>query len=212
MERAITKRQEELLSTIYQYIKDTGYPPTFEEMRESLGVASNQSVIDLLNKLEEKKLVKRSEGSARGVIITPLGYKALGEPPLAPFLGATIAGVPVEMIEITGEWQPISSEVAELKEDVFLLRISGDSMANAGIDNGDVVLVQKQKEFVSGNVVLAHNDGEATIKRFVSDDTPPYLYLKPENPKYPVIPVTEKTRLVGKVLSVLKDGQWVSVK
>jgi len=212
MPETVTKRQKQLLSLIYHHIQETGFPPTFEEMREGLKVGSNQSVLDLLQKLGDKKMVKREEGVARGLIITPLGYKALGEPPLAPFLGATAAGVPVEMIEITGEWQPISPEVAELKEDVFLLRISGDSMVNAGIDNGDVVLVQKQKEFISGNVVLAHDGGEATIKRFISDDTPPYLYLKPENPEYPVIPITEETRLVGKVLSVLKEGRWAAIK
>lgn len=197
---------------IYQYIKDTGFPPTFEEMRESLGVTSNQSVVDLLEKLRGKKLLKREEGAARGITILPLGYEALGKPPLAPFLGATAAGMPVEAIEISGEWQTLSPTVSKLEGDVFLLKISGDSMVNAGIDDGDVVLVKNQKEFVSGDVVLARNGSDTTVKRFISDDTPPYLYLKPENPNYEVIPITEETRLIGKVISVLKDGQLVIVK
>lgn len=212
MKSAATKRQLELLGIIYRYTGESGYPPTFEEMREELGVSSNQSVLDLLQKLEEKKLIKREEGTARGLVILPTGYKALGKPPLAPFAGVTTAGVPMEPLEITGEWRPLSEEISEPKDDILLLKVSGDSMINAGIDDNDVVLVQKQKEFVSGDVVLARHEDGMTIKRFVSDDTPPFIYLKPENPKYQVIPVNETTRLEGKVVSVLKKGRWTPVR
>jgi repressor LexA len=212
MENAATKRQLELLNIVYRYTRETGYPPTFEEMREELGVSSNQSVLDLLQKLEEKDLIKRDEGAARGLVILPAGHKALGKPPLAPFAGMAAAGAPLEPLEITGEWQPLSEELSKPKDDVFLLKVLGDSMVNAGIDDSDVVLVQKQKEFVSGDVVLARHEDGVTIKRFISDDTPPFIYLKPENPKHQVIPVNETTRLEGKVVSVLKNGFWSSVK
>lgn len=212
MDTSITKRQRDLLELIYRYIQSSGYPPTFEEMREGLGVSSNQSVIDLLGKLEQQKVVKHSESSARGIAILPLGYDVLGKPPLAAFLGATTAGVPIEPIEISGEWQQVSQDAALLREDVYLLKIHGDSMINAGIDDGDVVLVKSEKEFISGHIVLADIEGEKTVKRFVSDDQPPYVYLKPENPKYSVIPATDAMRLVGRVISVLKSGYWTAVK
>lgn len=211
MTKAITKRQTDLLTIIYDYIKSTGYPPTFEEMRAALGVSSNQSVIDLLAKLEQKTVIKRSESSARGVAILPLGYETLGRPPLVAFLGLTTAGIPLDPVEISGEWRQVSQDAAILQDDVFLLKISGDSMINAGIDDGDVVLVKSEKEFISGNVVLADLDGQKTIKRFVSDDRPPYIYLKPENPKYEIIPATDRMRLVGRVISVLKNGYWKPV-
>ncbi|MFH1833143.1 MAG: transcriptional repressor LexA [Candidatus Levyibacteriota bacterium] len=206
-----TQRQKELLSIIYQYIQNTGYPPSFEEMKKQLDVSSNQSVLDLLIKLEERSLLKRNESSARSILILPLGYEILDKPPLAPFLGATSAGVPLEAIEISGDWQPLSSDVAKLQDNVFLLKISGDSMINAGIDNGDMVLVKSEKEFVSGDIVLAQIGDEATIKRFMSDDKPPYVYLKPENPKYRIIPFTDEMRLTGKVVSVFREGSWRSV-
>lgn len=212
MNKSATKRQLELLGIIYRHTEESGYPPTFEEMREELGVSSNQSVLDLLQKLEEKKLIKREEGAARGLVILPTGCKALEKPPLAPFAGVTTAGTPMEALEITGEWQPLSEEISKPKDDVLLLKVSGDSMINAGIDDSDVVLVQKQKEFVSGDVVLAHHEDGMTIKRFVSDDTPPFIYLKPENLKYKPIPVNETTRLEGKVVSVLKKGRWTPVR
>lgn len=211
MKKDLTKRQKELLNIIYQYIKNSGFPPTLQEMRESLAVSSNQSILDLLEKLKNNGLIKRGEG-ARNIAILPLGYEALGTSFLVPFLGITSAGAPVETIEISGEWQALSQEVAQLQENVFLLKISGDSMINAGIDDGDVVLVQNKKEFVSGEVVLAQVGDESTIKRFISQDKPPYVYLKPENPKYENILFKDDTELKGKVISVLKNGYWKPVK
>ena len=177
-------------------------------MRERLDVSSNQSVIDLLNKLEEKKLIKRSESAARGIAILPLGYEVLEREVLVPFLGVSHAGPPISSIEINGEWQSIPGEVSRFAQEVFLLKVSGDSMINAGIDDGDVILVKSQKEFSSEDIVLAKVGEESTIKRFVSEDHPPYLYLKPENPNHKIIYFTEEVTLVGKVISVIKHGQW----
>jgi repressor LexA len=212
MRDRITKRQKDLLQIIYNYIKSTGYPPTFEEMRERLKVSSNQSVVDLLEKLTKKLLIKKTESGARSIALLPLAYDALGEPPLTPFLGVTHAGAPLEMVEISGEWQSLSPEVAKLKGEISLLRVSGDSMLNAGINDGDLVLVQSAEEFYSGEIVLARIGSESTIKRFISQDKPPYVHLKPENPKYDVILFTDEVELVGKVISVLKNGQWKGVR
>lgn len=207
-----TTRQKELLAIIYEYIKDTGFPPTIGEMRERLGVVSNQSIVDLLGKLRYKGLIKRNEGSARNIAVLPMGYEALGKPSQVPFLGIAAAGPPIEAIEISGEWREMPGGVAKLQSDVFMLRISGDSMINAGIDDGDAVLVQTKKEFVSGEIVYAQIGDECTIKRFMSDDKPPYVYLKPENPNYKLIPFTHEMELKGKIISVLKNNYWQPVK
>jgi len=211
VEKPITTRQKELLSIIYEFIKNTGYPPTYEDMRENLGVSSNQSIIDLLNKLTKLKVLRKDSG-ARSLSILPLGYKMLKKDPLIPELGITTAGMPAEAIETLGDWRTLSSNVARLQSDIFLLKISGDSMINAGIDDGDVVLVQKAKEFSSGDIVLAYDGEEATVKRFISEDKPPYVYLKPENPKYENILFTDAVRLDGKILSVLNKNDWRPVK
>lgn len=208
----ITEKQKQLLEIIYSYIKDTGYPPSFEEMRETLGVVSNQSIIDLLVKLEKQKFLRRNESSARSLTILPLGNKILGKPALIPFLGNTTAGAPMEALEIAGEWKQISPEIKEFKNDIFLLKVFGDSMINAGIESEDVVLVKEQKEFVSGDIVLANTDTGSTIKRFISEDKPPYVYLKPENPKYQNILFDENVIIKGKVISILKNGYWKPIK
>lgn len=212
MKKPITNRQKQLLSIIYGYIRDTGYPPSFEEMRERLKVSSNQSVLDLLEKLKQAGLIRRSETAARGITILRTGYDALGQPPLAAFLGMTSAGAPIQSFEISGEWKTLSKDIARLDENVFVLKVSGDSMINAGIDDGDAVFVQTKKEFVTREIVYAEINGEGTIKRFISEDKPPYVYLQPENPNYEKIVFTEAVELKGKVISILKNNQWVPAK
>lgn len=209
--KEITPRQKQLLEIIYSYIKNSGYPPTFEEMREALGVSSNQSIIDLLEKLKVNELIRKSEG-ARSLVILPLGYEILQQPSLVAFLGVTTAGASMEPLEIPGEWQAVSKDTSILNGNIFLLKIMGDSMINAGIEDNDMVLVKERKEFVSGDIVLAQIQDEKTVKRFVSDDKPPYVYLKPENPNYGLIPFTDEMQLLGKVVSVIKHGQWRPVK
>lgn len=207
MKPILTDRQKELLKFIYRYLKDNGYPPTFEEMRGELNVVSNQSVIDLLSALEKKKLIRRDEGAARGLKILKQGYGALDTLELAPNLGASSAGPFVQDVEIAGEWQEISPEVTKLQDEVYVIKVKGDSMIGAGIDAGDTLLVKSAKEFVSGDIVVAQSPDGTTVKRFVSERKPPYMYLKPENPKYRHIPFFNIT-LQGKVIAVLRNGHW----
>lgn len=204
---SITERQKQLLRIVYDFLAHTGYSPSFEEMREHLDVVSNQSVSDLLEKLRFGGYVRKGRG-ARSLSITPLGYETLGRPALAPVLGTTVAGAPAETIEITGQWQRVGSDVARLAEEVFVLKVSGDSMINANISDGDAVLVRSSKEFVSGDIVYAQISDEGTIKRFVSEDKPPYVYLKSENPRYGNILFTDDVELKGKVISVFKGSSW----
>jgi len=208
-----TNRQKELLRFIYDYTRDNSYSPTLGEMREYLEVVSNQAVLDLLKKLELGCFIKKEASTARSIKILPDGYKDLGEMPSIAVLGVTSAGTPMEAVEIAGEWMTTqTSDVALLKDNVYLLKISGDSMINAGIEDGDLVLIREQKEFVSGDIVLAQVEDESTVKRFMSEDKPPYVYLKPENTKYDNILFTDSTELKGKAISVLKNGFWKTVK
>ena len=100
----------------------------------------------------------------------------------------------------------------KLGEGVSLFKAKDDSMIGIGIDDKDLVLVQSSKEFSTGNIVLADVDGETTIKRFISDDKPPYLYLKPENPSYKIIYFNESIELKGKIIAVIKNGQLKQIK
>lgn len=204
MKSLITKRQKEFLQIIYDFIKNTGFPPTFEEMREKLKVSSNQSIIDLLEKLEQGGAIKRNEGSARSITINPLGFKILGKQ-IFPIVGTSAAGAFMESFtDVDFKWMEIPSSIIpnekiKQSDEVFIIKVSGDSMINAGINNEDMLLVRKAKEFKSGDIVVARNDNGTTVKRFIVDGGK--RYLKPENPTYKNIPIIpDEIFFEGKVI------------
>jgi len=197
-EPGLTKRQKQVLRAIYNSLKDSGYPPTLADLRDELGVSSNQAVLDLLRLLEEKGFIKKEEGMARGIKILEKGFTFLGVKNLLPYVGVSAAG-PYTLALEDVRWQNVGGEV-ELISDI-LVKVKGDSMIGAGIEDGDIVLVREVKEFKNGDIVLARNDDETTIKRLVHDDGK--VYLKSENPKYKNIPIYPDTRLLGKFIRVI---------
>lgn len=203
----ITSRQKEILEFVYQSISSNGFPPSLEDFRNNFGFSSNQSILDHLSALEKKGLIKKEDRSARSIQITNLGFKTMNKPVMVPSLGISFAGPLAESGVLVGEWKEISKDVSQLDNEVFIIKICGDSMLNAGINDGDQLLVKKEKEFKSGDIVLARNGDDTTVKRFISQDAPPYLFLKPENPKYKLIYFTEEITLIGIVIGKFISGQ-----
>ncbi|MEK7186253.1 MAG: transcriptional repressor LexA [Patescibacteria group bacterium] len=202
-QQGLTQRQKETLMLIYNSIKYSGYPPTLSELKESLNVVSNQAVLDLLKILEKKKYIRKEEGAARGLQLTQKGYDALNVSTYAPMVGVTAAGPFMDTLEQYGEWQEISSDLSRLSEKIALFKIKGDSMIGAGLNEGDIVVIQYGvNEFRNGDVVLARSDEGTTIKRFVNVSGK--IYLAPENPKYDRISFTPDLRLIGKVISKIQ--------
>lgn len=199
----LTQRQKEALMIIYNSIKYSGYPPTLSELKDSLHVNSNQAVLDLLKILIHKKYIRKEDGAARGIQLTQKGYDVLNVSTYAPMVGVTAAGPFMETLEQYGEWQEVSDDLAKLSDKLALFKIKGDSMIGAGLDDGDIVVIQYHvNEFKNGDIVLARNDDGTTIKRFVN--VKGKIHLAPENQKYPKIPFTPDLRLIGKVISKIK--------
>ena len=123
------------------------------------------------------------------------GFEVLGVKTLIPSLGIVAAG-PFKYSMEDLEWKEFGD--AKITDDIFLAKISGDSMIGAGLADGDHVIIQKSQEFRNGEIVLARDNNEMTIKTLVSDNG--RSYLKPENPKYKNIPIYPETRLIGKVI------------
>lgn len=204
MSKNITKKQKKVLGFIYETIKSSGFPPTLAEIKDMLNVSSNQSVLNFLVSLEKKGCIKKEENRARGLKILPLGYKILEKRPLIPALGNSSAGPFVESLEIFGEWMTLPSAlekeaIKQSQEDIFVIQVHGDSMVNANINDGDILLVKKTREFKSGDIVVARNNDGTTVKRFVAE-ADGRAYLKPENPAYKNIPIFEDTVFDGKVI------------
>lgn len=194
----ITTRQAQVLKFIYKSISDSGYPPTLADLRDELDVSSNQGVLDILKILKDKGYIEKEEGMARGLRILDKGIQELGLKQIAPVVGVSAAGPYMQAYEIN-EWKVVGD--IQIASSDRLIRISGDSMVGAGIEDGDIVVIREAKEFKNGDIVLARNDDETTVKRFVHDNG--RVYLKPENPKYKNIPIYPETRLLGKVVSIL---------
>ena len=208
MKTNLTPKQKKVLETIYSSINDSGYPPSLAELRELMGVASNQAVLNYLKSLETRGLIKKGDGQARSIKILPLGYQILGKEQMVPVSGISSAGPLVEAPEMFGKWVTLPGEVIknevikQSEEEVFVIQVNGDSMINAGIIDGDLLLVKKTREYRSRDIVVARSDDGTTVKRFIAEPDG-RAYLKPENPIYRIIPLFEETIFDGKVISNL---------
>ena len=194
MQSKITEKQKNALSAIYESIQSSGFPPTFADLREKLNVASNQAVLNFLESLEKKGFIKREDGQARSIKILPLGYKEIQKEPLIKIAGVSAAGSCTESFaDAFTAWMPLSDQIfqnekiSKAQDDVFVIQVHGDSMINAGIDDGNLLFIKKSKEFKSGDIVVARTENGTTVKKFIADGGK--RYLKPENPNYENIPI-----------------------
>ncbi|OIO47355.1 MAG: repressor LexA [Parcubacteria group bacterium CG1_02_40_82] len=211
MEVKITEKQKKALEAIYSSIDTAGIPPTLAELRIELNVGSNQAVLNILDVLERKGLIKRGTGQARGIIILPLGCKVLDKEQKIPVAGISSAGPFLESLDAIASWIPLRGAVIEneiinqSKESFFAIKVQGDSMINAGINDGDILLVKKTNEFKSNDIVVARCDDGTTVKRFIAESDG-RAYLKPENPAYNNIPIYEDMIFDGKVILNLSEA------
>lgn len=213
MKSYLTQKQKKVLEIVYDSIQSSGFPPTLADLKDELGVSSNQSVLNFLEILEKKECIKREEGQARGIKILPLGYKEIEREPLLRLAGYSAAGPYLESFVDTFTFLPIATKVLEnekineAKEQVFIIQVIGDSMINAGIGDGDKLLIRESKEYKSGDIVLAQTDAGMTVKRFIADGGK--RYLQPENPAYEkMIIIPGEVKFKGKfILNLSKINQ-----
>lgn len=212
MRQNITEKQQKVLEIIYQSINESGFPPTIADLKERLGVVSNQSVLNFLDILERKGYIKREDGQARGIKILPLGFNILGKDQLVPVAGVSAAGPFVSSFDNAfSNWLTLPGKILanemirQAGDKLFVIQVHGDSMINAGIIDGDILLIKEEKEFRSGDIVVARNDDGTTIKKFIAENG--RAYLKPENPAYKNIPIFEDTYFDGKVIANLSAVQ-----
>jgi len=180
-----------------------GRPPTIREIGAAFGWRSTGTVRDHLRALVAKGALRWDHGRARGLVpraaLNP--ERETGNPePGIPLLGRVAAGRPLLAEENLEGHLDISAAVATGRAGVFALRVQGDSMRDAGILDGDAVVVRKQEAARSGEIVVALVAGEATVKRLRREGR--RAFLDPANPAYKPIPVEGETRIVGRVIGV----------
>src|SRR5437868_426114 len=203
MSKEITARQKELLQFIIKQVREYNLPPSISEMAEYLKVKSKNAVAKLLNSLEGEGFIKTT-GKARGIEV----LKTLGESLekgfiKVPLLGNIQAGSPHMAEEHIEEWINLPTTLTKGRRDVFLLKVRGDSMINAGIYEGDLVIVRPTKESKHNDIVVALLHDEATVKRFIQIKN--RAYLKAENLDYKNIYPKEEWMVQGKVVGVIRN-------
>ncbi|OGE74000.1 MAG: repressor LexA [Candidatus Doudnabacteria bacterium RIFCSPLOWO2_02_FULL_42_9] len=198
----LTPKQKQLLELLQHEIQDKGLPPSFSEMARSLKLKSKNAVAKLLRVLEDKGYIRRSS-KARGIeVLNPEGDPiGLGMVSL-PVLGRITAGLPMLAEEQIEDWLNLPVSLVRGRKDVFLLKVQGMSMKDAGILNGDLVLVKQQKIADINDIVVALLEDEATVKRLVKKEGK--FYLKAENKEYPNIYPEHEWSIQGKVIGVIR--------
>ncbi len=203
MAKEITDRQKELLEYIVKQIRDHHLPPSISEMANYLKVKSKNAVAKLLDALEEQGFIK-TNGKARGIeVLNALGQSLEKGLISVPILGNIQAGTPHLAEELVEDWINLPQTLVRGRRDVFLLRVRGDSMINAGILEGDLVIVKPTKDAKHNDIVVALLHDEATVKRFVQIKN--RSYLKAENPDYKNIYPKEEWMIQGKVVGVIRN-------
>lgn len=200
----LTKRQEEILQYIKEYIVSHGYPPTIREICKAMGVSSPATVHAHLNNLESKGFIKKEDTKNRAIeLLVPNEYE-FKDPEVieVPLLGKITAGNPIEAIEQPNEFFSLPAYLIPRNKEVFTLLVSGTSMINAGILDGDIVIVEKRNTARNGEIVVAMtNDNEVTLKTFYKENG--YFRLQPENDTMDPI-ILDNVFILGKAIGLYR--------
>ncbi|MEV0454039.1 transcriptional repressor LexA [Catellatospora methionotrophica] len=202
----LSERQRRILEVIQDGVNSRGYPPTLREIGRAVGLAASSTVAYHLRELEEKGLLQRDRGRPRALTVrVPLDDDGIPQQRGAntvqvPLLGTIAAGGPILAEQSLEETLTLSRDLVG-HGTLFSLRVRGDSMVDAAICDGDVVVIRQQPTAYSGEIVAAMIDGEATVKVYrVSRG---HVELVPCNPAYGVIPGDDAV-VLGKVVAVVR--------
>ncbi|MGB2993331.1 MAG: transcriptional repressor LexA [Paenisporosarcina sp.] len=202
--KKVSKRQEDIMAFIKDEVRKKGYPPSVREIGEAVGLASSSTVHGHLARLESKGLIRRDPTKPRAIEILEFDNLVEFRPNVVnvPLIGKVTAGLPITAIENIEEFFPLPETFGTNEDNLFMLEIMGDSMIEAGILNGDYVVVKQQQTANNGEIVVAMTeDDEATVKRFFKEES--YFRLQPENSSMEPI-IVEKVSILGKVVGVYR--------
>jgi repressor LexA len=200
VERGLTERQRSILGFLKDFILENGYPPSLREVCEKFGISGPNNAAKHLDALERKGFIRRLSKASRAIEVFDSPVKRAVSIPIA---GHIKAGPPHLAIEdVTGH---VTLDAAFFNcKDAFLLKVEGESMIGAGIDEGDYLIVKPQSTASNNDIVVAVLDEEATVKRFLKKGDA--ITLKPENPDLEPIHVKKTTpfSIIGRVIFTIK--------
>ncbi|MDR6224416.1 transcriptional repressor LexA [Desmospora profundinema] len=203
----LSPRQQAILNYIKQEVREKGYPPSVREIGEAVGLASSSTVHGHLSRLEKKGLIRRDPTKPRAIEVLDEEDSLLPDlaanTVLVPLVGKVTAGEPITAVENVEDYFPLPRRMVGQEDSVFLLSVRGDSMINAGVMDGDYVLVRQQQSADNGDIIVAMTpDSEATVKRFFKEKN--RIRLQPENDQMEPILLPEVT-ILGKVIGLFRE-------
>ena len=191
----LTDKQKEVLLFIRQRIRN-GLPPTIREIADEFSFSSTGTVRDHLRALCRKGFILLSEGKSRAIELTEKAMLKI------PILGSVPAGVPVLAVENVEDYFNVDKLFMQ-QDEIFFLRVHGDSMIGAGIMPEDLVLVKKQPCAQDGDIVVCRIDGEVTVKILRNREN--RFFLEPANKNYSIIALNEHSQIIGKVITAVRQ-------
>ena len=197
----LTTREKSILEFIRQKIWDSGVPPTVREIGEAVGLRSTSTVHNYLKRLELKGAIRKNPDSSRAIEVVADTWRRKKMIPM-PLVGAVRAGEPITADEHTESVYPLPAELIGKDNNCFMLIVRGDSMINAGIHEGDYLIVSEQVDAQDGDIVVALIGNEdATVKRFYKEED--HIRLQPENDEYQPI-IAKEVIIRGKVIGLYR--------
>lgn len=200
----LSKRQQMIVDFIKSEVEVKGYPPSVREIAQAVGLASSSTVHGHLERIERKGYIRRDPTKPRAIEIVDVDdHIERDTARYAPIIGRVTAGSPITAIENIEEYTPVPSSMANTSDNIFILIVEGDSMMNAGILNGDKVIVKQQNTANNGDIVVAMTeDDEATVKRFYKEKD--HIRLQPENDEMEPI-ILHQVTILGKVIGLYRN-------
>lgn len=208
MSKELTNRQNQILQFIQQSIEMNGYPPTYREIGKEFEISSTFGVKRHIDALIKKGYLENESNANRALSVVNMNNTTSQQvnPSFEiPIIGRVAAGYPILAEENIEGTLAIDPSLIKQGKDTFGLKVRGDSMINAGILEGDIVIVNSQKMAINGEIIIALLGDEATCKRFEKIGN--NYNLIPENDNYPVIPLNNRDdfAIIGKVVGVFRS-------
>lgn len=200
----LTDRQKDVLDFIKSYIVSRGYPPTVREIGKALDISSPATIHVHLKNLEKKGIIRKEGTKNRAIELLVENEYATKEDEVrkVPLLGKVTAGSPIEAIETPDEFFSLPTYLIPKNSDVFVLKVSGVSMINAGILDGDAIIVKRTKSVRNGEIVVAMTDeNEVTLKTYYKEKG--HIRLQPENDNLDPI-ILDRVTILGKAIGLYR--------
>ncbi|WP_051223285.1 transcriptional repressor LexA [Agrococcus lahaulensis] len=205
MTRQLTEKQQAILQVIQRAVKQRGYPPSYREIGDAVGLSSLSSVTHQLGQLELAGCIRRDPARPRTIEVlvdddVDESVGSIQQAAFVPLVGRIAAGIPITAEEQVDDVFPLPKQLVGSGE-LFMLQVVGDSMIDAAICDGDWVVVRQQRDAVNGDIVAAMLDGEATVKVFKQRDG--HTWLLPRNSAFEPI-LGDEAEVLGRVVAVLR--------